>query len=142
MTSPTPATILLAGQILFGARRLGAARGRTQHVAFDEMLVYLMIAAGVIAAVCLTFYLVSRLVQRRRYYSHGSLFNGLCRTHGLDHGARALLKRVASHHKLRQPARLFTEPNWLDPAGLRGALRQRSAGVLAVRNRLFAQGAR
>jgi len=100
----------------------------------------LAVAAGGIAGVCLVVYCCNRLIQRRRYNSHSSLFSGLCQVHGLDHSARGLLKQLARKHGLRHPARLFTEPGWLDPARLQGSLHGRAAEVTALRNRLFAAG--
>jgi hypothetical protein len=133
-----PATSLLAAGALLGAGNLGAASRRADRVDTTEALVWLGVAGGMIALVCLVICLGSRLHRRRRYHSHGLLFRALCRIHGLDHRARRLLKQVARHHKLAQPARLFTEPKWLNPAGLRGALRRRATEVAILRNRLFA----
>jgi len=81
-------------------------------------------------------HLANRVVHRWRN-SHPGLFYDLCRLHGLNAGSRRLLRHVAQHHRLAQPARLFTEPQWLDPARLGGPLRLRSAEVSALRSRLF-----
>ena len=138
MTNSILARILLAGETLLGAGNLGAASRRASRSNGGEALVWLAVVGGMIAVVCLGIGFASRLQRRRRYNSHGSLFQGLCRTHGLNHRVRGLLKQLARHHKLAQPARLFTEPKWLDPASLRGALRRRAAEVAMLRNRLFA----
>ena len=138
MTASTLVTILLAGETLFGAGNLGAASRRAGRVDAGQALMLLAIAGGMIAVVCLAIRFGSRLQRQRRLSSHGSLFRGLCRTHGLDHRARGLLKQVARQHKLAQPARLFTEPKWLEPGSLPGALRERAAELAKLRNRLFA----
>ncbi|MHC4177977.1 MAG: hypothetical protein ACYSWU_10740 [Planctomycetota bacterium] len=138
MTNSVLATILLAGEFLLGAGDLGAASRRASRSNASEALVWLVIVGGLIAVVCLAIRFGTRLQRRRRFNSHASLFQGLCRTHGLDHSARRLLKQVARHHRLAQPARLFTEPKWLDPAKLRGGLRRRAGEVFTLRNRLFA----
>lgn len=138
MTSSILAGILLAGETLLGAGNLGAASRRASRSNAGEAIVWLAVVGGMIAVVCLAIRFGSRLQRRRRYNNHGSLFQGLCRTHGLNHRARGLLKQLARHHKLAQPARLFIEPKWLDPASLRGALRRRAAEVAMLRNRLFA----
>ena len=138
MTSSILASSLLAGETLLGAGNLGAASRRASRTNAGEALVWLAIVVGMIAVVCLAIRFASRLQRRRRYNSHGSLFQGLCRTHGLNHRARGLLKQLARHHRLAQPARLFVEPKWLDPASLQGALRRRAAEVALLRNRLFA----
>lgn len=138
MTGPTKAAIQVVGQIFSGPGNSRAAGRHRGDVDLGEVIGYLMIAATVIASVCLIVYFVSRLRHRWRYNSHRSLFNGLCRVHGLNRNARKLLKRVARHHKLGQPGRLFLEPKWLDPAGLRGSMREQAGNVAALRNRLFA----
>jgi hypothetical protein len=138
MTSSTLASTLLASGYLLAAGNLGAASRRADRVGTGEALVWLAVAGGMIALVCLAIRLVSRWRYRRRHNSHRRLFQGLCRTHGLDRGARRLLRQVARHRQLKQPARLFTEPRWLNPADLPGALRRRAAEVAALRNRLFA----
>jgi len=127
---------LLVEQVLFGARRLG--RSRHSSVDTGEALFYLLIAAGVIAAVCAAVYIGSRILHKRRFNSHASLFSSLCQTHRLSHSERALLKSVASQHRLSQPARVFTEPQWLDPTNLSGALSRQAAQLSDLRNRLFA----
>ena len=138
MTSSGLARILLAGEALLGAGNLGAATRRASRSNAGEALVWLAVVGGMSAGMCLAIRVASRLHHRRRCNSHGSLFQGLCRTHGLNHRARRLLKQLARHHRLAQPARLFIEPKWLDPASLQGALRRRAAEVAMLRNRLFA----
>jgi len=138
MTSSSLATTLLVGEGLLAAGNPGAAGRRADRVDTGEALLWLAAAGGLIALVCLAIRLVSRWQHRRRHNSHRRLFQGLCRTHGLDRGARRLLRQVARHYQLKQPARLFTEPKWLNPADLPGALRRRAAEVAALRNRLFA----
>ena len=98
--------------------------------------VWILAAAGIVPVGAL-LYLLHRLFHRWRYNSHPALFCGLCRLHGLDRGARRLLKQVVEHYRLAQPARLFTEPQWLDPARLRGPLQARAAELTALRERLF-----
>jgi len=138
MTISTLATTLPATEHLLAAGNLGAASRRADRVDTGEALLWLAAAGGMIALVCLAIRLVSRWQHRRRHNSHRRLFQGLCRTHGLDRGARRLLRQVARHRQLKQPARLFTEPKWLNPANLPGVLRRRAAEVAALRNRLFA----
>ena len=140
MTGLTTAAMPVAGPILFGARNLGAASRYRSTVDSGQVILYLAIAAAVIAVVCLGVYFGTRVAHRRRHNSHGSLLHSLCRVHGLDRGTRRLLKQVARHHKLAHPARVFTEPQWLDPARLRGAMRRQASRVAAVHDRLFGRG--
>lgn len=138
MNAPTGAMVLLVGRGLVATGNLGAASRRANRLDTGQAVVWLVVAVGIIAGVCLAIRLGSRLLHQRRFNSHASLFRGLCQAHDLDAGDRRLLKQVARHHRLAQPARLFTEPKWLDPAGLRGGLRGRAAQVAALRSRLFA----
>ena len=138
MTGSTLTAILLAGGSLLGSGNLGAASRRTGRANGAEALIWLLLVVGIIAVVCVAIRFVSRLQRRRSRYSHGALFQGLCRAHGLDRGARRLLKQIARHHRLSQPARLFTEPKWLAPANLGGSLHRRLPQVTALRTRLFA----
>ena len=139
MTNATLHAAVLIGEAVFNARKLKAASRRGSGVPAGQIFFYLVIVAAVIAVVCLAIYFGTRALQRRRQYSHGGLFGGLCRVHGLNHRTKALLKKVASLHKLEYPARLFIEPKWLDPAALDGSLRSQAAEVTAVRNQLFSE---
>jgi hypothetical protein len=127
---------LLTAQLFSGGKNLGAA-GRMRGADSGTILVWLMIAAAGIAAACLALYFACRLFHRWRRSSPGALFRGLCRTHGLDRQARRLLRQIARQHGLRQPARLFTEPAWLDPASVRGTARSKAAEAARLRQRLF-----
>ena len=141
MTSLNRIASPMSAQLLFGARNLGAAgRRRAGSVDTGQALTYLLIAAVVIAVVCAVLYVSNRIVQRRRFNCHGSLFKGLCKVHGLNHGARALLKQAAGQHKLAYASQVFTDPQWLDPASLRGPLRRHAAEVASLRKQLFAGG--
>ncbi len=138
MTGSALATVALAGQTLWAAGNLGAASRRVDRTDTTEALIWLAVAVGIITVVCLVIRVATVMQRRRRYNSHASLFSGLCRTHGLDRAARGLLKQVARQHKLAHPARLFTEPKWLNPSELQGPLRRRAPEVAVLRNRLFA----
>ncbi|MGH7139569.1 MAG: hypothetical protein ACREHD_27805, partial [Pirellulales bacterium] len=48
--------------------------------------------------------------------SSWSLLRELCRAHRLARADWWLLARLARHHRLSEPAMLFLEPRWLDPA--------------------------
>ena len=112
---------------------LFARRGET-----GEMLFWLVIFGAFIGAVCGTIYAATYLVNQWRYNSHSYLFYALCGVHGLDRNSRAMLKQVVRHHKMTEPARVFTEPQWLDPAGLGKPFAARADNLLMLRKRLFA----
>ncbi len=134
MTRPLVATIKLN---LFDAmsaadKSLPAQRADTRH-----MMVWLLVAGAAIGVISLILVIANRVAWHWRYRSHPGLFCGLCKVHGLDAASRRLLKRVVRFHRLRQPARLFIEPKWLEPAGLGPAFRAQAAALEKLRNSLF-----
>lgn len=128
---------ILHSVFLLGVRGLGAAGRRNSGGDSGEIVTELAAAVVAIAVVCLAVYAGKRVLHRRRYNSHASLFAGLCRLHGLDRGARQLLKQVVAAHRLVQPARVFTEPQWLDPKSLPKSLRGQTHKVGEIHQRLF-----
>lgn len=117
---------------LFRSAAPFAARSET-----GEMVFWLVIFGVAIAAICAAGFLITHFANRRRYNSHSSLFSALCNVHGLDRNTRAMLKQVARFHALAQPARIFTEPEWLDPAALGTAFAPKAEQLLALRQQLF-----
>lgn len=97
-----------------------------------------LVLGGAVGGLILLFGVirVARRLAHHRHNSHPGLFCGLCRLHRLDRNSRRLLRQVAQCYRLAQPARIFIEPQWLDPARLT-PLRARSAEIVALRNRLF-----
>jgi len=102
-----------------------------------HMLVGLLVAGLAIGVVSVILVIANRIAHRWRYNSHPALFRGLCKLHGLDSVSRRLLKRVVRFHRLAQPARLFIEPKWLDPANLGASFQPRAAELERLRNGLF-----
>ena len=98
--------------------------------------IWLLGTAGGIASAWALSRLVNRLIHRW-HNSHPGLFCGLCRLHRLDRNSRRLLKQVTQFHRLAQPGRIFTEPQWLDPDRLGAAWRVRASELHALRARLF-----
>ncbi len=139
MSWPILSSALFAQPVLFGVRNLWAAGRHRGGADAGQAIAYLMIAAVVIAGVCLAIYFGSRILNRRRHYSHGALFSGLCQIHGLDRTARGLLRQLARSRQIPHPAQVFTEPKWLDPGGLPAAMRPQARKVAALRNRLFGE---
>lgn len=128
----------LVGQARPGKGLEGIFERPQSQIGTGELALWLLIVAGGIGGVCAIIYLFTRLAHRRRYNSHASVFNGLCRAHDLDSGSRRLLKQLARHYRISQSARLFVEPKWLDPTALRGSWQARALDVATLRNRLFA----
>ena len=132
--------MLVVEPLLFGAKNLGAA-GRRHYSGVDAgpLLVWLLLATVIIAAVCGAIYVATQVAHYRRYQSPAALFSSLCGVHGLSSAGRGLLKQLARAHKLSDPARLFTEPAYLDPQRLPASLRPRAAVFAGLRDRLFAE---
>lgn len=113
---------------------LAAAR---PAVGNGTVLLWLSGAVGALLVVGIAARFGYRAMQRHRHHSHPALFCGLCDAHQLDRDSRRLLTQVARFHRMAQPARLFTEPEWLDPGNVSGALLVQSEELIALRNRLF-----
>lgn len=111
------------------AARTGSTNG--------TLLVWLAIGGGLVAVLGGLGYFLRQKLHQHRHHSHPALFHGLCSAHHLDRNSRKLLMQVVRYHRLSQPARLFTEPQWLDPAGLSGTLLTRAEELLALRSQLF-----
>lgn len=110
-----------------------ARRGNTGEIVF-----WLAIFGILIGIICGASYAATQFANKWRYNSHPSLFYSLCRVHDIDRNTRAMLKQVIRHHGLTQPARLFTEPEWLDPAKLGKPFQAKAQSLQALRLRLFA----
>ncbi len=113
------------------------ARTRRPQIDGGQLAIYLAITVGLIVAVCVIFYFGTRMRNNWRFKSPLALFLGLCQAHKLDVGSKKLLRQVAQQHKLDQPARVFTDPQWIDKASLSGALRSQSMKLGILRERLF-----
>ncbi len=98
-------------------------------------------ALAILAVVIVLAWLLARVrtVRERRRAYHGPLrlFLSLCKAHNLLWSERWLLWGLARAQRLKQPARLFLEPQWFDTAGLGRAWRVRAASLSAIRDRLF-----
>lgn len=94
---------------------------------------------GMVGGLALLFGAVqlAKCLAHHWHNSHPGLFCSLCRLHRLDRNSRRLLKQVVQYHRMSQPARVFIDPNWLDPARLGAAWRARSPEIAALRSRLF-----
>ncbi|MBN2474302.1 MAG: hypothetical protein JXB62_06825 [Pirellulales bacterium] len=137
MMTLQPTIAVLMPQILLGARRLGdASRPRVGGADTGEIIFYLVIAAVVIATVCVALFVASRVHHGRLRHSQGMLFSALCRIHHLSRRERALLRQLAARSQLAYPAQVFTEPKWLDTNRLRG----QEAELAKLRQQLFGDG--
>jgi hypothetical protein len=116
------------------ARELQGREDRTS----GYLLTLLVVLVGIVVALWVLAKVLQRYEKRRPMNSSLMLFWRLCRVHRLRWTQRWLLWRVARDQQLKDPARLFLEPERLDPCNLHGVLRLRGAQLNAIRSRLFA----
>ena len=69
-----------------------------------------------------------------------ALFHELTAAHGLDFASRQLLKRLARATGVKQPARLFLEPQRFEPRNLPKDLQEKWPVIESLHSRLFGQG--
>lgn len=102
----------------------------------------MMLGLSVVVTFVVGLWLLSRFVERRQQRgpsnSRLGLFFSLCKEHELEWREWWLLWRVARRHRLRDPARVFVEPERLDPAGLGRRFRSRQEQLKSLSKRLFA----
>ncbi len=94
-----------------------------------------------IVAIGLAFSLVVRYLtwrEGRRYRHPQKLFWELCRAHGLDRASRKRLQRLANAHQLRDPARVFLEPERFNATLLGTSFNDDRAALEALRDLIFA----
>lgn len=113
-------------------------RGRRARLDAQDLVTWLLVLAIVILAVCALSYLLKLQEQRRRTSPLG-LFLSLCKAHRLRWSQWWLLWRVARVQRLRDPARLFLEPERLEEPHLGRALQAHRAQLRQIRDRLFDQ---
>jgi hypothetical protein len=75
----------------------------------DDVLLAVLMAAALLVGLWAASRLMGLRRQRRGYSSPRQLFLALCKAHHLTWSDRSLLARVARHHGLRDPGRLFLE---------------------------------
>lgn len=70
--------------------------------------------------------------------SSRALLSELCRGHRLKRRDWWFLVRLAHHHRLADPAVLFLDPHWLDPASCGAAWQQHASRLRGLQLSLFA----
>ncbi|MHC4399693.1 MAG: hypothetical protein ACYTG0_08440 [Planctomycetota bacterium] len=113
-------------------------QGRDARVESGYLVTGLVVLVGIVVAVWFLAKLWERYEGCAPQNSPRKLFFSLCRAHRLRWSEWWLLWRVARDQKLDSPARLFLEPERLDPASLSPFLRLRAPQLAAIRSRLFA----
>jgi len=102
----------------------------------------LFISLGILTSIAASLWLLLRFADRyqRRWRpaSHPyRLFITLCKAHQLKWSDRWLLWKLARSQRLRDPGRVFLEPERFDTTNLSSSLRQHSARIHLLRERLF-----
>lgn len=115
------------------AFRANQQQHNSQDVLFALTIVF-TIAAGILA---LNRLLDRRDRRQRRTNRPLQLFLTLCQAHRLKWPDRWLLWRVARCQRLRDPGRLFLEPERLDPQNVGPTLRLQGARLRLLREQLF-----
>ena len=113
-------------------------RNRPSQIDTQYVLSGLLVLTAIVLGLWLLSQLLARQERRKSYNSAWMMFFSLCKAHGLSWSDRWLLWRLARHQRLRDPARLFLEPERLADDNLSPALRLRLAQWEALRGRLFA----
>jgi len=113
-------------------------RGRETRLESGYLTTGLVILLGMLVAVWLLSKVLERYEGRHTVDSSLMLFCALCKAHRLGWRQWWLLWRVARDQQLKDPARLFLEPERLNPANVSPVLRLRAAELESLGGRLFA----
>jgi hypothetical protein len=131
---------LVAQILLFAVRRQGMGsgfRGENNDYDLSQMLLVVIALAVVSGMLFLLDRWIRRRIRYKTYESPAELFRQLCRAHELDHSARRLLRSLAIHWKLANPAVLFIEPDYFRPEKLPADWDDRMPQLEQVHRRLF-----
>jgi len=114
-------------------------QGRQTRVESGYVTAGVLVLMCILVGVSVLSRVMDRLKGRRPVDSSPTLFLALCRAHRLRLSQWWLLWRVARHQHLKDPARLFLEPERLQPGNVSPMLRLRAAELEWLGARLFAE---
>jgi hypothetical protein len=112
-------------------------QGKAAHLDSGELAIFLAIVAGVVTGLWLLAYWIERREGRSYFDSSLGLFLSLSREHGLKWHETWLLWRIARGQGLREPSRLFLEPERFKPDRLMSSFSGRAEAIQAIARRLF-----
>lgn len=133
--------LLEHGILLAEQSRLESLGRGFQHgsgVSAGNIVLSVLTLVGIVLAVWAAAYWHAHRERLPWCNDAATLFRSLCRAHALRWGDQWLLWRVARYQRLDDPARMFLEPQRLDPANLGSVFRVQAARLVAIRERLFA----
>lgn len=100
-----------------------------------------MAVLGVVVLVLVLWFL-SRFANRQQvggFNGPRRLFWALCKEHKLDWSSRFLLVRLAFAQRLKQPARLFLEPERFNAKNMSASLKGQRAKFVAIQRKIFGE---
>ena len=104
----------------------------------------ILIGLTVVTIAIIVLWFVSRAMERRARRGHFDsslgLFLSLAKAHNLGWTEQWLLWRLARSHQLKDPARLFLEPERFDSSNLTDSLRVKQNQLKLISRRIFAEG--
>jgi hypothetical protein len=132
--------ILLAEQSRWENLSSSLSSGLRGHqIDVGDVVAALLILACVVGVVWLVSRFLPVLGRRGAYAGPTRLFLSLCRAHRLQWREAWWLWQLARFQRLRDPARLFLEPQRWDAASLSPSLLARQRQLIRVRDRVFAE---
>ena len=129
--------------VLFAQNRLesmsSGLRGRRVRIGTEDMVTGVLVLAGIVLVAWILSYISILQERHHTYTSPVRLFLQLCRAHKLPWRKRWLLWRVARAQRLRDPARMFLEPERFHASQLSPALRNREGELRRLSEELFGE---
>ena len=115
-----------------------AFRARRDWIVAGDIIIGIFIIAGVLAVIWGLYRFFAYRGRERPCDKPIRLFRSLCSVHSLGFTDTWLLWRVTRYQKLRDPARIFLEPERLNPVNLGKRFRRNTAVLRGIRARIFA----
>lgn len=113
-------------------------RDKREHFDPTDLIFWVGALVGLFATLAILARVIARREARQVYNSPRALFRALCAAHELDRHDRAVLRKVARHYGLAQPAQLFVEPERFAAAGKNSDLNHLREHISDICRRLFA----
>lgn len=120
------------------ASRMGESfRQSGDGIAAAKIIQVLVVVLAILGIMAILARSSARQGNRPAYHSPWRLFWSLCRAHRLRWFDVWLLRSLAIEQRLADPARLFLEPERLDPAVLAGQMRKHASRLEQLKATLF-----